>query len=609
MFTNNSDHKSTKLKLFIATLVSLLTLPALLAAQTNWFVAPAPAGKDDGSFDGRSWNQPFATISKALTEAPQDAGHVIHVSNGVYLLTETIDVNKGVTVLGVNSAGQTNTVIDGGKAVRCFTINHVNAVIDGLLITNGSSLTADLNGYGGGVHLSNGTLRNSLITGNSGIRGGGICAENSSIVSNCAIVGNLGDSEASGEDGGGGIIMFQSAQLWNSSVLENTILQGYGSGVYVRNADASLIANCTIANNQGGSAALTHRSGPDLTVSNCVITNNEGSRAAIHVMSKVFYMIGTTLAGNKGINAGGIYIPSSGTAVLDDCLIENNESAQGGGGVNVLGMCLITNCTVRANRAQSYGGGIQYYITSGALGSGTVTHSRVTGNIIDGGGAGALYGAGLCQRDNVDGLLIENCEFTGNMLKNSSQAYGGGVYISSNVVMRNCLVANNSANGTHASLGGIGGGIRIVAGGNNLIENCTVVDNFARLNGGGIHLTANGNDQVINSIVYGNYIDGAEDNWFFGDDSRKAAITYTCSPEADENWGEGCETAAPLFMAPMAYDYRLQPISPCVNAGLIRPWMYEKFDLDGLPRLDKFSQKIDLGCYEYMPQGTLILIH
>jgi hypothetical protein len=52
-------------------------------------------------------------------------------------------------------------------------------------------------------------------------------------------------------------------------------------------------------------------------------------------------------------------------------------------------------------------------------------------------------------------------------------------------------------------------------------------------------------------------------------------------------------------------DYHLAQGSPCINSGTNCGWMTGAFDLDGHYRLDRYSGLVDMGCYEYIPAGTM----
>jgi hypothetical protein len=61
-----------------------------------------------------------------------------------------------------------------------------------------------------------------------------------------------------------------------------------------------------------------------------------------------------------------------------------------------------------------------------------------------------------------------------------------------------------------------------------------------------------------------------------------------------------------MFMNTNAGNYRLSQNSPCINAGLNQAWMDNASDLDGAHRrIDSFSHIVDMGCYEYLPSGSM----
>jgi uncharacterized repeat protein (TIGR01451 family) len=124
---------------------------------------------------------PFATIQHGIDTA--DNEDVVLVHEGTY--AENINFNgKNITVESTDGAEK--TVIDGGKkdsVVQFVNGENSNAVLDGFTITNGTgTLTVPTGGasgrtHGGGIWVYNGsspTLRNLIVTGNSGNHGGGI---------------------------------------------------------------------------------------------------------------------------------------------------------------------------------------------------------------------------------------------------------------------------------------------------------------------------------------------------------------------------------------------------------------------------------------------------
>ncbi|MCG2660174.1 MAG: hypothetical protein L6437_08025, partial [Kiritimatiellae bacterium] len=65
----------------------------------------------------------------------------------------------------------------------------------------------------------------------------------------------------------------------------------------------------------------------------------------------------------------------------------------------------------------------------------------------------------------------------------------------------------------------------------------------------------------------------------------------------------------PAWVDPANYNFRLTAGSKCVNAGINQSWMTGAVDLDRRHRIDVFSGRVDMGCYEYLPSGTIFRIY
>ncbi|NCC69659.1 MAG: PKD domain-containing protein, partial [Clostridia bacterium] len=223
-----------------------------------------------------SWADAATNIQDAI-DAGVD-GTLVLVTNGVYLITSQIDLQKGITVRSIN--GYSNTVVQRASgACRIFYLSHSNAVLDGFTITNGYLNTAYIKGggvlidsgggtvsnclitgnickfnsYGGGVFLNqNGRVKNCLICGNSGTwTGGGVHLKGTNaIVENCEIMENQCDGAGGGGYSGGGAYVDDGATLRNCLVYNNissttaTKREEQAGGVYCDNG--SLVESCTI---------------------------------------------------------------------------------------------------------------------------------------------------------------------------------------------------------------------------------------------------------------------------------------------------------------------------------------------------------------------------
>ncbi|NCC51951.1 MAG: hypothetical protein EOM20_12140 [Spartobacteria bacterium] len=235
-------------------------------------------------------------------------------------------------------------------------------------------------------------------------------------------------------------------------------------------------------------------------------------------------------------------------AVADGFTFRNGYTATNGGGVYCAGVGTITNCVIHANRAGIYGGGVLMYHRA------LLTDSHLYSNR-------ARYGGGAYCYDEA---RIERCRIEGNQAIN----YGGGVYLSS-ARLENSIIADNYASD--------GGGVDMrghISTNATVLSHCTIVGNRAAYasRAAGLNLRYG---RLINSIVYDNAgLDVAYYPW--GSVSVEGCLAGSI------NSSNTVLTNAPMFMDATAGDYRLQPASPCIDAGVCYPWT--SVDINGVPR-------------------------
>src|SRR5205085_5285681 len=140
-------------------------------------------------------------------------------------------------------------------------------------------------------------------------------------------------------------------------------------------------------------------------------------------------------------------------------------------------------------------------------------------------------------------------------------ANGGGAYYST---LHNCTLTGNSA--SDVFVGGVG-------------------------EGGGAY-----NSTLSNCIVYFNTAPQ-------GTNYSSSTLNYCCTTPQPTG-GVGNITNAPLFVDTNGWaNLRLQPNSPCINAG-INSYVTNATDLDGNPRIS--GGVVDIGAYEFQwPQLTI----
>lgn len=205
---------------------------------------------------------------------------------------------------------------------------------------------------------------------------------------------------------------------------------------------------------------------------------------------------------------------------------------------------IVTNCLITANAGM------------GAF-QGTLSDCTLTGN-----GGGAWYGT------------LNRCTLTLNHVS----AYGGGAYA---CTLNQCVLSRN-----HADEGG-GGAFQCT------LTNCTIVGNSSRGFGGGAWWST-----LTNCIVYHN-----TGGWPPGfDNYAGCTLTHCCTTPLPSS-GAGNLTNEPSFVDLEGGDFRLQPTSPCINAGN-NAFVSGTTDLDRNPRI--VGGTVDICAYEFQTPTSLL---
>jgi len=218
--------------------------------------------------------------------------------------------------------------------------------------------------------------------------------------------------------------------------------------------------------------------------------------------------------------------------------------------------------------------------------SSTITGSTITENFSRGKGGGSY----------LENSFMDRCVILNNAVADSEVGAGGGGIFETNSVIRNSLIVSNSASaGAPDGLGGLGGGVYMQGG---ALLNCTLSLNSAFDSpalpgaGAGIYVESGG---VTNSIIYFNSFfqisSTTSSNWF---NSGAGIFDHCCT--SPNPGGAGNITPDPQFVNSTIGNFHLASTSPCIDAGIVQPWMTGAFDLDGNPRVRGAS--VDIGAYE-----------
>jgi predicted outer membrane repeat protein len=299
---------------------------------------------------------------------------------------------------------------------------------------------------------------------------------------------------------------------------------------------------------------------------------------------------GTIIDGNASGSVVTFNTGEGSGSILDGFTIRNGsgDSEGWGGGIYcILSSPTIINCTINGNTANS-GGGIGFNNSSSPI----ITNCTISGNT-------ALIGGGIQSRSSSP--TITNCTINGNT---GTWASGGiGVDWGSSASITNCIITGNTA--------GSGGGINGYTSSSTII-NCTISGNTATVSGGGIYFDS-ADASLKNSILWGN----VPNQWDRAATGGFSSLTYTDIDHEFGEMGNGNIRQDPLFVDPANGDFRLQPASPCIDAGTSEG--APSTDMDGFPRYD-YPQVpnigggtypyYDMGAHEYVgvaipPEGTI----
>jgi hypothetical protein len=271
----------------------------------------------------------------------------------------------------------------------------------------------------------------------------------------------------------------------------------------------------------------------------------------------------------------------------------------------------ITRCTVRGNTAR-FGGGLE-------LCAGTISNCNIVENWTSFPGS------------NHGGAGLEGCSGTisGCLIARNQADEGGGLHTCNYALILNCDIRDNTAtwsgggtmwcdystfvncnfSGNQASTSGEGAGGAVFSQIGTYI-NCTFATNSS-LMGGAIYAWQDFAPTMHNCILWGNQAPtGSQIALNAGDTPCTLAIDYSDlqggqagvwlgnASLCQVQWGAGMLVADPLFASPASGNFRLQPKSPCINAGG-NTYASAGSDLDGRPRIA--GGTVDMGAYEFQP--------
>jgi parallel beta-helix repeat protein len=386
-----------------------------------------------------------------------------------------------------------------------------------------------------------------------------------------------------------------------------TIQAGIGAALP---GDTVLVAPGTYAERitySGKAITVASEMGPVFTIidgggAGVVVTFNAGeTRSAV--------LRGFTVTNGGGFSGGGVAV-SNASPTIEGNIITGNTGCDGVGITVSFGSPLIVGNQITSNVRTGCSGGVGGAGVKVVGAASTVIEENLIADnwLADGNGGGiSLFAAGTpVVRNNV-------------IARNTASGQGGGIWLANRsdaLIVQNLIFANSAGEG-----GGVHWLVPSGARGPRLVNN-TIADNYATMAGRGAAVFADGFDG--NAIVANNLLIGPPGQTALHcgnfNDTRSPVVQFNdvFTPGGDAYGGicadqtgvNGNISVDPVFVAPGAYDYRLQPASSAIDAGNSLVPDVPGVDLDGNLRVADGKRDgvavVDMGAHE-RPSGPINL--
>lgn len=383
------------------------------------------------------------TVSGCSIEA-KTLNLVAH-GGGIFLTKGAVGVNLTVadcevraTMYDVNARGTA-----GGGALGLCQATVEGGVFSGSVVTN-IHTEGRIEGYGGGVTLYGGELRNCLVSNNwTHAGGGGVWARSDALVENCTIVDNelkkyflaTGADKDSGYAAGAGLGLMNSATARGCRIARNASDHGNdrapGSGAVSLGNSAKLL-DCVIEENPGANSVICGISDIRINsaqVSNCVIRANTYGKVNRGSLFLPFFaengtltVVDSFICGNKGENAKNpsvllmtMNVGTTGTTIFRNSLIAGNSHSSACPLIcynNESSKVEFDNCTVVGNKMNAVEDTTAAWGTDFTCAN-TVFYNNTNGTAKAGFSANAVAQVTTTAADNPANLTFD--ETTGNI--------------------------------------------------------------------------------------------------------------------------------------------------------------------------------------------------
>lgn len=299
--------------------------------------------------------------------------------------------------------GGSGDIGGGGARILGYNADTVSMAIDCEFIGNSTATGKD----GGGAHAENATFLRCSFTGNAGDAAGGARSQNDVLFDHCTFTNNTAD------DDGGAIRISTGSGTALNCTFEGNAAGDNGGAIFMARGS---ILNCKFYNNTSGN------------LGGAVFGNNNS------------FIINTLMSGNSSVNdGGGVCIDDEG--IVENCIITGNTAGVTGGGVWFKGGGDVGNLigsVVAYNTADSIGGGV--HVQTGNVINCVITknYSADNGGALSGDGTWLLANSIIYDNDAAGDA--KNIHFVSNGAPTAAQncaidatAYDAAAWTASNI--------------------------------------------------------------------------------------------------------------------------------------------------------------------------------
>jgi len=385
-----------------------------------------------------------------------------------------------------------------------------------------------------------------------------------------------------------------------------TITEGHAQGEYPDNFGAGMF-------NDAVSPA----------VRNCLFTNNEAGHGGgmLNFMNAPI-VVGCTFQDNIVSNRGGaIYNGEESVVLIAGCAFVGNAAADKGGAIYNRGNYAEIHACLFEDNFLNGGDFIEEPIGGGAIANQFATADISLCEFVENVAVTSVIffvpdlGGGAIAAFESDSLDVSDCTFR----ENTTDTQGGAIRSDATLTVTRSRFIGNETSGSR------GGAIHF-NGDTCEIEDSLFDGNVAGLRGGAFYADGLGFVTVRGSTFHGNTVEESG-GAVFGEDLSLTVVSsilvggspneigletplFTMATYCDVEGGfdgVGNIEADPQLVDPGAEDFRLEPGSPCIDAGY--GGAASAADIDGLPRVDDPDTPntglgppwADMGAFEYQP--------